>query len=183
MDITDNQYIQAYNEIGHEHFDQGSDKQLIEWGNSDEKINQMKVYVVRYGVTSDALIYAVLNNICGGKNVIHTSVIRQCGFQYYDGNKVVCDKYNLTLEEAKQLWNEHYIDMVEKATDSEDVEVAIWINMKDDSDYRETLIHLSSPRVKHGKLCETKYHDVFNIVPNICVKSVLNNLKQNNEKQ
>ena len=87
--------------------------------------------------------------------------VRHCAFQYYNGTKVVCDKHTLTLEEAKDLWNEYYTDMVEKTTDNEDIEVAIWINMKDNSDYRDTLIHLSAPEVRDGKLWEPKYYDVF----------------------
>jgi hypothetical protein len=70
---------------------------------------------------------------------------------------MVEDKGELTLEEAKNLWNEHYADMVEKTEDGEDIEVAIWIN----SDYIETLIHLSAPEVRNGKLYEPKYYDVF----------------------
>jgi hypothetical protein len=87
--------------------------------------------------------------------------VRHCAFQYYNGRSVVCDKYALTLEEAKKLWNEHYADMLEKTTDGEDIEVAIWINMQNDSDYRETLIHLSAPEVRNGKLYEPRYYDVF----------------------
>ena len=92
---------------------------------------------------------------------LHIGVVRHCAFQYYNGRKVVCDKYNLTLEEAKDLWNEHYDDMVEKTTDGEDIEVAIWINMQNDSDYLETLVHLSSPEIRNGKLYEPKYYDLF----------------------
>jgi len=88
-------------------------------------------------------------------------VVRHCAFQYYNGTKVVCDKYELTLKEAKKLWNEYYTDMVEKTTDNEDIEVAIWINMQNNSDYRETLVHLSSPEIRDGKLYEPKYYDLF----------------------
>lgn len=87
--------------------------------------------------------------------------VRHCAFQYWNGRKMVEDKSELTLEEAKNLWNQHYADMVEKTEDSEDIEVAIWINMQDESDYRETLIHLSAPEVRNGKLYEPKYYDVF----------------------
>ena len=92
---------------------------------------------------------------------LHIGVVRHCAFQYYNGRKVVCDKYNLTLDEAKELWNEHYADMVEKTTDGEEIEVAIWINMRNDSDHRETLVHLSSPEIRNGKLYEPKYYDLF----------------------
>ncbi len=87
--------------------------------------------------------------------------VSNCAFQYYNGSKVVCDKFEITLEEAKKLWNKYYEDMVEKTTDDLEIEVAIWINMKDSTDYRETLIHLSSPEVRNGKLYEPKYYDKF----------------------
>ena len=89
------------------------------------------------------------------------SDVKHCAFQYYNGYKVVCDKYSLTLEEAKELWNEHYADMVKRTTDGDEIEVAIWINMQNDSDYRETLVHLSSPEIRNGKLYEPKYYDLF----------------------
>lgn len=87
--------------------------------------------------------------------------VRHCAFQYWNGCKMIEDKSELTLNEAKNLWNTHYADMVEKTEESEDIEVAIWINMQDESDYQETLIHLSAPEVRNGKLYEPKYYDVF----------------------
>jgi hypothetical protein len=87
--------------------------------------------------------------------------VRHCAFQYYNGRKMVSDKHSLTLEEAKELWNEYYADMVENTTDGEEIEVAIWINMQNDSDYRETLVHFSSPEIRNGKLYEPKYYDLF----------------------
>ena len=87
--------------------------------------------------------------------------VRHCAFQYWNGRKMVEDKSELTLDEAKELWNTHYLDMVEKTEEGEDIEVAIWINMQNDSDYRETLIHLSAPEVRNGKLYEPKYYDMF----------------------
>ena len=88
-------------------------------------------------------------------------VVTNCAFQYYDGNKVVCDEVEITLAEAKELWNKYYADMIEKTTDGLDIEVAIWINMNEKYDYNESLIHLSSPEVRNGKLYEPKYHDLF----------------------
>ena len=88
--------------------------------------------------------------------------VRNCAFQYWNGRKMVADKSELTLDESKELWNAHYADMVKKTEESEDIKVAIWINMKDGSDYRETLIHLISPEVRDGKLYdEPKYYDMF----------------------
>ena len=86
---------------------------------------------------------------------------KNCAFQYYDGRIVKVDRFSLTLEEAKQLWNDNYEDMVNHVMDGDDIEVAIWINMANDSDYRETLIHLSSPSVKDGTLWEPMYYNKF----------------------
>ena len=92
---------------------------------------------------------------------LQIGVVRNCAFQYYNGRKVVCDEFEITVEEAKELWNKYYDDMVEKTTEDLEIEVAIWINMKNSTDYRETLIHLSAPEVRNGKLYETKYYDKF----------------------
>ena len=86
---------------------------------------------------------------------------KNCAFQYYNGTKIVCDEDEITLSEAKELWNKYYTDMVEKTTYGLEIEVAIWINMKTNIDYRETLIHLSAPEVSNGKLCELRYFDKF----------------------
>lgn len=84
--------------------------------------------------------------------------VRHCAFQYYNGRTIVCDADNLTIEEAKELWNKHYDDMVEKSADGEEIEVAIWVNMESEGDYRDTMIHLSSPEVRNGMLYEPKYY-------------------------
>jgi len=84
--------------------------------------------------------------------------VRRCAFQYWDGRKIVEDKDQLTLDEAKELWNKHYTDMVKKVEEGEDIEVVIWVNMKHPSDYQETLIHLYAPEVRNGSLYEPKYY-------------------------
>ena len=38
---------------------------------------------------------------------------KNCAFQYYNGSYIVCNKLHLTIEEAKDLWNEYYDDMVQ----------------------------------------------------------------------
>ena len=86
---------------------------------------------------------------------------RDSAFQYYNGRRVVCDKFNLTLEEAKNLWNEYYYDMVKEVAEGSDIEVAIWINMKNEIDYNETLVHLHAPEIREGKLYEPKYYGLF----------------------
>lgn len=79
-----------------------------------------------------------------------------CAFQYYlaDGT-VICDKANITLGEAKLLWNEYYDDMVDKTQRGYNIEAAVWINGNDRTDYGETLVHLSNPELENGVLFET----------------------------
>ena len=85
-----------------------------------------------------------------------------CAFQYYDGVRVVSDEDCLTLEEAKKLWDEHYDDMVSKVSDGKDIEVAIWINMKERGMYGESLVHLNAPQVKNGQLWEPRFYGKYN---------------------
>lgn len=87
---------------------------------------------------------------------------KNCAFQYYDGYKVKVDVTDITLTEAKKLFNDNYDDMVHKAKD-QNIEVAIWINMRNNSDYGETLIHICSPISEKGVLKEvqTVYFNKF----------------------
>lgn len=85
------------------------------------------------------------------------SNVRHCAFQYYNGYRIVSDETELTLEEAQELWNNHYDDMITQAEEGADIEVAIWINMVD-GNYEQTLIHLCNPEVRQGKLYEPKYY-------------------------
>ena len=84
---------------------------------------------------------------------------KDCAFQYYNGSKMVVDITTITLGEAKRLWNENYADMVEQVKNLRDIEVAIWINMKNPINYHETLVHLSSPSESNGILWEKKFYN------------------------
>lgn len=46
MDIHD-KYVQVYDKIGHESFAHGDDKHLRLWGNSEERIRQIKIEAVK----------------------------------------------------------------------------------------------------------------------------------------
>ncbi|RDY58915.1 hypothetical protein [Flagellimonas nanhaiensis] len=82
---------------------------------------------------------------------------KDCAFQYYNGREVIADETELTLKEAKKLFNDHYEDMVEQVKGGNGIECAIWINMKGRYDYHDTLIHLHSPCEENGVLWEKKY--------------------------
>lgn len=86
---------------------------------------------------------------------------KDCAFQYYNGGVVKVDVSEITIDEAKQLWNENYADMVKRVEDGHDIEVAIWINMEYASNYHETLVYLSSPQVKNRQLWEPKYYGKY----------------------
>jgi len=88
---------------------------------------------------------------------------RNCAFQYYNGRKIVVDVFNKTLTECKELFNYHYEDMVMSQMETGGIEVAIWINMNNESDYRETHIHLSDPLIKDHRLCEVVYYSKYRI--------------------
>lgn len=88
---------------------------------------------------------------------------KDCAFQYYDGEKTVVNKNELTLNEAKQMWNDHYDGMVERVNGGAQIEVAIWINMRSKETYEETLVWLTAPRAMNNELYEPKYHTKFKI--------------------
>ena len=84
---------------------------------------------------------------------------KNCAFQYYDGRKVVVDIFEISITEAKELFNCHLPDMVSRAKNGAEIEVALWVNMADNADYSDSLIHLSSPQVdKFGNLWEKKIY-------------------------
>ena len=75
---------------------------------------------------------------------------KNCAFQYYNGTKTVCDKTELTLQEAKDLFNDYYADMVRQITHCYKIECVIWIDMKDTFDYDKSLIWLQNPSVDNS---------------------------------
>ena len=84
-----------------------------------------------------------------------------CSFQYYDGVILVISKDSITLEEAKELWNEYYDNMVENVRLGLNIEVAIWVDMIDNTDYSKHLIYLSSPEELNGVLYEPLFYTKF----------------------
>lgn len=69
--VTDEHYIEVYDKIGHERFCKGSDEKLREWGNSEERIRQIKIDCVKHDLEwckKGIDTYKMLNELCGGKN-------------------------------------------------------------------------------------------------------------------
>ena len=70
---TDEQLIEIYDHYGASFFGKGDDKQLKEWGNSEEKIREIKIECVNFKLNwnkEGVEMYKLLNEKCGGKNVL-----------------------------------------------------------------------------------------------------------------
>lgn len=82
---------------------------------------------------------------------------KNCAFQYakmkegvFRDTKIVCDKSELTLDEAKKLWNEHFADAAKWIKDGNLVEMVIWINMATPQSYGDTLQYISTDAESDG---------------------------------
>ena len=83
--------------------------------------------------------------------------IKNCAFQYAkmrDGilrdTKIIEDRSDLTLDEAKQLWNAHFTDAAKWIKDGNTVEMVIWINMGTPQSYGDTLQYISTDAQSDG---------------------------------
>jgi hypothetical protein len=89
---------------------------------------------------------------------------RNCAFQYakitgeiFRDTKIVCDESELTLTEAKELWNKYFPDLAKHIKSGNTGEMALWINMPDSHSYGETLQHISTDAESNGiDIWETK---------------------------
>lgn len=89
---------------------------------------------------------------------------KNCAFQYAKmgkgiirDTKIVEDKSELTLDEAKQLWNTHFPDAAKWIKDGNTVEMVIWINMTTSHSYGDTLQYISTDAESDGvSIWETK---------------------------
>ena len=83
---------------------------------------------------------------------------RNCAFQYakinnclFGATKIICDKTDLTLDEAKELWNKYYPDLARHIKDGETGEMVIWVDMVSNSSYVNTLQHISTDAESDGR--------------------------------
>lgn len=81
-----------------------------------------------------------------------------CAFQYakmssgiFRNTNIVCDETELTIEEAKALWNKYYPDAAKWIKEGDEVEMVIWINMQDKFSYGESLAYISTDAESDGK--------------------------------
>jgi len=99
---------------------------------------------------------------------------KNCAFQYakmteciFRDTKIVEDKSELTLEEAKKLWNQHYIDAAKWIKDGNTVEMVIWINMETPESYGDTLQYISIDAESDGFLIWETKKKYFNKYPSV----------------
>lgn len=82
---------------------------------------------------------------------------KNCAFQYAKINSgiirnttIVEDKTNLTLQEAKELWNKYYDDCATWIKDGNFAEMVIWVNMEDSNSYNDYLQYISTDAESDG---------------------------------
>lgn len=78
-----------------------------------------------------------------------------CAFQYakiseLGRTEIIFDKSELTLQEAKDLWNKYYMDCAKHIKNGGTSEMVIWINMEDKYSYRDTLEYISTDAESDG---------------------------------
>jgi len=89
---------------------------------------------------------------------------RNCAFQYaeletgfFRNTKIVEDKTDLTLAEAKELWNKYYPRAAKHIHHDGQVEMVIWIDMPDNSSYGKHLEYIRTDAESDGtSIWETK---------------------------
>lgn len=82
---------------------------------------------------------------------------RDCAFQYakmkdgiFRDTKMIEDKTELTLEEAKELWNKYYPDAAKWIKEGNTVEMVLWINMDTPHSYNESVQYISTDAESDG---------------------------------
>jgi len=89
---------------------------------------------------------------------------RNCAFQYAKmtggilrDTEIVCDKTSLTIDEAKELWNQYYPDCAKHIKDGGSSEMVIWINMDSPQSYGDHFEYITPDAESDGDIIwETK---------------------------
>ena len=72
---------------------------------------------------------------------------KNCAFQYARTSEgattIVCDQTELTIDEAKSLWNQYYNEAAMHIKDGAAVEMVIWVDMEDKNSYGKSLQYIS----------------------------------------
>ena len=82
---------------------------------------------------------------------------KNCAFQYakmsgqnYSDTKIVCDETEMTLEQAKELWNKYFPDCAKHIKGGGTCEMVIWINMHTTQSYGDSLQYISTDAESDG---------------------------------
>jgi hypothetical protein len=89
---------------------------------------------------------------------------KNCAFQYakmsgqiFRDTRIVCDETELTLEQAKELWNKYFSDCAKHIKSGGTCEMVIWINMYTPQSYGDSLQYISTDAESDGiSIWETK---------------------------
>lgn len=77
--------------------------------------------------------------------------LKNCAFQYATMHgDVIVDKSELTLSEAKNLWNENYLNCAKRIFHGTPCQMYLWINMNNPCDYMETLYQIDNDAESDG---------------------------------
>ncbi len=87
---------------------------------------------------------------------------KDCLFQYrhdatLGGYVMVKNTKLITFAEAKELWNKYTPSFANQHSQDGHPEMAIWVNCKDDTDYREDKYHVN----KHTKVSGGQLYEVI----------------------
>ena len=82
---------------------------------------------------------------------------RNCAFQYakishgfFRSTELVCDKTELTIDEAKKLFTEYYNDCAKWIASGNSAEMVIWVNMHTPTSYGDVLQYISTDAESDG---------------------------------
>lgn len=94
--------------------------------------------------------------------------LRNCAFQYAYKRwniEMVCDKTNLTFEEAKDLFLEYKQDIINKLQDDDysQIEACIWINMPDEYTFGDYYLYITDEYKTDGKRIWTEEKQYINL--------------------
>ena len=81
---------------------------------------------------------------------------KDCAFQYATTREIIADADLITLDEAEALFEKYIPDFMNRLEKDEYPEMAIWVDMKNNTDYRTTskYWHWSEMQIIDGELFE-----------------------------
>lgn len=80
-------------------------------------------------------------------------MLKNCAFQYAKvglNTTVVCDKTDLTYNEAVDLWNKYYSDAAKHIKSGGTVEMVIWKDMADSNSYNDYAYYIANDAESDG---------------------------------